>query len=393
MILDSVYPALGGGGAEAQVGTLSRWFSGHGSPCTIVAPMVPWGPQQVHEQSGEVEIIRIPYPRIPLFGGLILQLRLLGLLHRRKHEIRALHCHIANNMAVTTAIANRFLKRHMVVKLTGSTELNGGILAERPSLSMILKRSLLKPAMIQAISHTLVKRLLQAGFETSHIFQIPNAVDTERFRLEPEARCKARRSRYPDDELVVIYVGRLEPEKGVDLLLDAWADAFTPDQRVKLVLVGAGSMQARLDAQARMRGCAHQIEFTGHSHDVARHLAAADIGVLTSYAEGLSNTLLESMASALPMIGSRVSGTEDFIEPSVNGWLFEPGDRAALVKCLQAAHQLGHDRLAVMGEAARERVQSTASIPAVTRQLLSLYDHGRLAIGSDATSPPRTLQN
>lgn len=393
MILDSVYPALGGGGAEAQVGTLSRWFCEHGEPCVIVTPMVPWGPQRSSERDDMIEIVRIPYPRIPLLGGLILQLRLAALLMQRRHEIRALHCHIANNMASTTALANRWLKKHMLVKLTGSTELNGGILAERPGLAMRLKRTLLKLSMIQAISQTLVERLLQAGFEASRVFQVPNAVDTRRFACSITERRQARNQRYGDDELVMIYVGRLEAEKGVDLLLNAWADAFQPDQPVRLVLVGTGSMQAQLEALAKARGCAHQLEFVGHSDDVAQHLMAADIGVLTSYAEGLSNTLLESMASALPMIGSRVSGTEDFIEPSVNGWLFEPGDRAALVKCLQAAHQLGHDRLAVMGEAARERVQSTASIPAVTRQLLSLYDHGRLAIGSDATSPPRTLQN
>ncbi|MDO4681335.1 MAG: glycosyltransferase family 4 protein [Lautropia sp.] len=393
MILDSVYPALGGGGAEAQVGTLSRWFSRHGAPCVIVTPMVPWGPQRSSEQDDMIEIVRIRYPRVPLLGGLILQLRLAALLMQRRHEIRALHCHIANNMAATTALANRWLKKNMLVKLTGSTELNGGILAERPSLAMRLKRMLLKPSMIQAISQTLVARLPQAGFDASRVFQVPNAVDTERFYRSREARQKARETRYPADELVMVYIGRLEAEKGVDLLLDAWADAFRPDQPVRLVLVGTGSMQTQLEALAEVRGCAHQLEFVGHSNDVAQHLAAADIGVLTSYAEGLSNTLLESMASALPMIGSRVSGTEDFIEPSVNGWLFEPGDRAALVECLQAAHQLGHDRLAVMGEAARHRVQSTASIPAVTRQLLSLYDHGRLAISSNAASPPRTFQS
>lgn len=392
MILDSVYPAVGGGGAEAQVGTLSRWFSRHGHPCTIVAPMVSWGSQQATEQEGDVDIIRLRYPRIPLFGGLILQLKLINLLYQRRHQIRALHCHIANNMAVGTAIANRFLKKNLLVKLTGNTELNGGILAERPSLIMRLKRQLLKAAMMQAISHMLVERLMEAGFDESRIFQIPNAVDTQRFEQSFGARRQARESRYPDNDLVMIYVGRLEPEKGVELLLEAWADAFGPDQRVRLVLVGSGSQQARLQSLVQTRGCAHQIEFVGQSRDVAQHLAAADIGVLPSYAEGLSNTLLESMASGLSMIGSRVSGTEDFIEPGVNGWLFPAGDRSSLVECLRAAHQLGPDRLAVMGEAASHRVQATASIPAVTRQLLARYDHGSTspttAGAPTTTSPP-----
>lgn len=376
MILESMYPAPGGGGAEAQVGTLSRWFARHGIPCTIIAPMVPWGSQQATEQEGDVEIIRLRYPRIPVFGGLILQLKLIVLLFRRRHRIRALHCHIANNMAVATAVANRLLKKNMLVKLTGHTELNGGILATRPGLSTRLKRKLLKPALMQAISHMLAERLQQAGFEKRQIVEIPNAVDTQRFRPSPELRRQARKSRGASDELVMVYVGRLEAEKGVELLLNAWADAFRPDQQVRLVLVGNGSLQARLESLVQSKGCAHQIDFVGRSHEVARHLASADIGVLPSYAEGLSNTLLESMASGLPMIGSRVSGTEDFIEPSVHGWLFPPGDLPALVECLRAAHQLDRDRLAAMGEAARQRVQATASIPAVTKQLLACYDHG-----------------
>ena len=69
MILDSVYPSTGGGGAESQVGTLTRWLAEQGIPSTIVVPMVPWGPQVAHERQGLVEIIRLRYPRVPLLGG------------------------------------------------------------------------------------------------------------------------------------------------------------------------------------------------------------------------------------------------------------------------------------------------------------------------------------
>ena len=55
MILDSVYPSTGGGGAESQVGTLTRWLAEQGIPSTIVVPMVPWGPQVAHERQGLVE--------------------------------------------------------------------------------------------------------------------------------------------------------------------------------------------------------------------------------------------------------------------------------------------------------------------------------------------------
>ena len=119
MVLDSVYPSPGGGGAESQVGTLTGWLAEQGVPSTIVVPMVPWGPQVAHEQQGLVEIIRLRYPRLPLVGGLVLQARLMLLLRRRRREIKAIHCHIAQNMAVASAIINQRLRKPLLVKLTG----------------------------------------------------------------------------------------------------------------------------------------------------------------------------------------------------------------------------------------------------------------------------------
>lgn len=385
MILDSVYPSRGGGGAEAQVGTLSRWLTEHGIPCTIVVPMVAWGPQVAHETEGRVEIVRLRYPRLPLLGGLILQARLMWFLLRRRHRIQALHAHIANNMAASTSLINRLLKKPLLVKLTGFTELNGGILDKTPRRAVRLKRSLLKGARIQAISHMLITRLLDAGFERDRIHHIPNAVDTTRFNPDPEYRRRQRERTHPGIDMVAVYVGRLEAEKGVDLLIDTWMSTFSSEQPVKLILVGSGSLQDTLEARVQRQQRQHQIEFAGQSTDVAAYLAAADIGLLTSHAEGLSNTLLESMAAGLPMIGSRVSGNEDFIEPEVNGWLFPAGNAQALAECLRTAHGTGHRKLVEMGQIARIKVESLASIPAVSERLLALYaDSSRTLHNNDS---------
>ncbi len=376
MILDSVYPSTGGGGAESQVGTLTRWLAEQGIPSTIVVPMVPWGPQVAHERQGLVEIIRLRYPRVPLLGGLVLQYRLTRLLRQRRREIKAIHCHIAQNMAVASALVNRQLRKPLIVKLTGMTELQGGILDPHPSLFMRIKRTILKRTMIQAISQALANRLMEAGFSAAQVYRIPNAVDLDRFDpAQPRIQAlRARRDADTSTELVVLYVGRLEPVKGLDVLLEAWMQAFTPEQKVRLLLVGTGSLEDKLRAQVRAGQREEQVRFLGHSDDVSEQLATADVGVLTSYTEGLSNTLLESMASGLPMIGSRVSGNEDFIMPQQTGWLFQAGDAPALARHLQAAHRLGRPGLARMGDAARRFVQANASIPTVGHQLQTIYD-------------------
>ena len=167
-----------------------------------------------------MEIIRLRYPRLPLLGGLVLQARLMLLLRRRRREIKAIHCHIAQNMAVASAIINQRLRKPLIVKLTGMTELNGGILDPNPSLSMRLKRTILKQTMIQAISHTLGNRLLDVGFSPAQVYRIPNAVDLDRFDPQQPHMQALRAQGRPDSDLVVLYVGRLEAVKGLDVLMD-----------------------------------------------------------------------------------------------------------------------------------------------------------------------------
>ncbi len=101
-------------------------------------------------------------------------------------------------------------------------------------------------------------------------------------------------------------------------------------------MVGSGRCEQSLRALADKLGITAQIEFIGHQDDVTPYLQDVDVGVLPSLIEGLSNTMLEFMASCIPVIASRVSGSEDFIVDERNGWLFAPGDRAELARKLPA---------------------------------------------------------
>jgi glycosyltransferase involved in cell wall biosynthesis len=94
--------------------------------------------------------------------------------------------------------------------------------------------------------------------------------------------------------------------------------------------------------------------------------------VLPSTVEGLSNTLLECMAGGLPMIASRVSGSEDLVTPA-NGWLFEPGDVAGLVACLTEAATLPPTQRREMGASARATIERHATLQGVLERMLALY--------------------
>jgi L-malate glycosyltransferase len=142
------------------------------------------------------------------------------------------------------------------------------------------------------------------------------------------------------------------------------------------LMLGGGSLQAPLQALAQQLGVDRQVIFIGPTNQVPHYMGLADIGLLTSKAEGLSNTLLEYMASGLPVIGTQVSGTEDFVVNGQTGWLFPVSDQAAFQACLTQAADHGAERLAQLGCQAQTNVVAQASIEAVLQRLMALYQGG-----------------
>jgi glycosyltransferase involved in cell wall biosynthesis len=319
-------------------------------------------------------VTRIAYPRVALLGSAVMLARLAWVLFARRRDYAVIHAHIAHNMACVSALVGPLLGKRVVVKLTGMHEMRGGILDPRAGLASRLRRLGMRRA-----------TLLQAT--TERILVLPNGVDVARFS-GAHRDAGLRRRLAGDAALVGVFVGRLAPEKGLESLVDAWARAFGARTDARLVVVGDGALREELLGRAERRGIGAQIVFAGHSDDVAPVLAAADFGLLTSFAEGLSNALLEYMAAGLPVIGSRVSGTEDFVTPGETGWLFEPGALDQLAGCLAEAALAGPAALAAMGRTARERIVARASRDAVTLALLEGYGLAPAAAPGDGGSVP-----
>jgi glycosyltransferase involved in cell wall biosynthesis len=139
------------------------------------------------------------------------------------------------------------------------------------------------------------------------------------------------------------------------------------------MIVGDGPLNQSLRELARRLGIKSQVVFVGHSDQVERYLAVADFGILPSLNEGLSNTLLEYMASGLPVIGSRISGTEDLVVHGKTGWLFTAGNEFEIEHCLSVVAALPLTAIGAMGRVARQQIKEYASIDAVVGQLMRLY--------------------
>lgn len=374
MVMESIFPTPAGGGAESQVRTLSLEFIEQGTPVMVLVPMVRLGPQQPVDVVEGIPVRRIAYPKFPALGSLFLLVALAWHLILWRQRYRVIHAHIAGNMSAVCCVVGRLLGKPVLVKLTGMTEMRGGILDRSPGLlSRLRARAMRSASAYQATSERIARMLVERGFDAAKVLHIPNAVDVERFRrFEPVPGL--RRQLCGDRRLVGIYVGRLETEKGLDYLLDGWAQVFRERGDAMLLVVGDGRARAELEARCASLGIAGQVNFVGPSAQVERYLAVADFGVLTSLHEGLSNTLLEYMAAGLPVLGSQVSGTEDFVITGRTGWLFPPADVRAFARCLSETAEADIEELHRRGREARALVDERASIRSVVGQLERAYD-------------------
>lgn len=386
MVLESVYPTTGGGGAENQVRTLCAHFSQKGRQVRIVVPMSPGGPMSEWDQVDETRLRRIPYPRIRLLGGLFLNMRLAWHLVSHRHDFDVIHAHIAHNMAATCSIVGRMLGKKVIIKFTGWMELEAGVLApsRRGPMEFLRRFALRRANYVQATSTAIRKRLLEHGFKADRVHVIPNAVDLQRFHPR-HSKSLEQQGEEEGKRLTAIYTGRLVSVKSLQLLLEAWFRAFPVDAPVALLMIGEGELHPALEKLIDEHGRGEQVRLLGPRANVEEYLQNADFGVLVSIHEGLSNALLEYMAAGLPVLGTRISGNEDLIIEGVTGWLVPPGDMGAVRAALSSILETDRSRIEQMGDAAREKVSQYAGIEVVTGLLEQLYQPGHAA-GSTRSS-------
>ena len=193
--------------------------------------------------------------------------------------------------------------------------------------------------------------------DPNRLVVIPNGVDPAPF---DRARAIDRGSiGVPPVAFLTIYVGRLDPQKGLGFLLEAASKVAEARADWHLALVGDGpdreALRSRSDSHPLLK---QRVHWLGRRDDVPALLKAADVLVLPSLWEGMPNVVLEAMAARLAVIGTAVEGTEDLVIPERTGWLVPPRDPRALAGALLEAVD-DPSRLRRFGEAARDRVEAS----------------------------------
>ena len=199
-------------------------------------------------------------------------------------------------------------------------------------------------------------------------------VDTRRFRPDEQARRVVRETlRIDQDAILILYVGRLNWDKG---LLDlAKAFATLPIQTSKLFLLLVGTVED-LSFETIQQACEQRRDAVLHinfSTSPERFMAAADIYCLPSYREGFGLSVIEAAACGLPAVGSRINGIVDAVSDGVTGLLFSSGNVAKLRDALVALISDKSLRQ-LMGDKARVRAGTLFVSENITQALMSYYD-------------------
>ena len=193
------------------------------------------------------------------------------------------------------------------------------------------------------------------GWPDDRLAVIPNAVDPAPIDEAPPA--DRAELGVPADSFLALYVGRLDPQKGLPDLLDAAGRVVDRRPDWHLVLAGDGPERDRLRALAEDRPrLAGRVHWLGRRGDVPSLLKAADVLVLPSLWEGMPNAVLEAMAARLPVVATAVEGTEDLVAPGETGWLVPRASPGPLADALLDAAS-DPDRLRRFGDAGRARVE------------------------------------
>jgi len=216
-----------------------------------------------------------------------------------------------------------------------------------------------------AVSGAVRERLLAWGVRDRRVTVIPNGVDLQRVAFDASARGRVRAGfGIPDDAYVIGVLGRLDPNKQFDMVIEAAAPLL--GERTRLLIVGQGDERDRLEQAARDSGAAGQVIFAGERHDVAAMLSAMDLFVASSRQETFGLSVLEALANGAPVLYTTCPALDGLDAgrarqvPSTAAGL-----RAALAAELRAGRR---------PRIAEPAVEKEYSIEAVTARIDDLYE-------------------
>jgi glycosyltransferase involved in cell wall biosynthesis len=238
---------------------------------------------------------------------------------------------------------------------------------------------------VVAVSAAQADKVRRAGVRGDRLTTISNAVDPDRF-ADSDGRYRAKLQRYfrGTRERIIGAAGRLSPEKGFDILIEAAVRIVDVDPTAGFVIFGDGPCRPALQQQIAGLGLTGSVILAGFRHDLDRYIPQLDLFVLPSYTEGLPNVVLEACAAGVPVVATAVGGTPEIIEDGQSGFLAPAGDAEQLAAAIDEALE-NEERLREIAFQGRQKVLESYSFSAQRERYLELF--ARLLPGQGAKKP------
>jgi len=355
------------GGAEKQLSSVLQRLPSLGIEAMVIT--------RRHDDSPVDDFVDgIPVHRVTVGGqrelaSVTYTVKTLAALHRFRPDV--VHAFELRSPA-TTAVAYRALSGTPVV----AKVLRGGTLGDIELLSqsrldrLRLSRVLRSIDAFAVISQEIDAELETAGVGSDRRHFIPNGVDVAKYRpASTEERTAARERLGLGAGPVALFAGRLEREKRIDDLIRLWPRIRQALPGATLAVVGTGSQEEELRRELETG-----VLLAGKQMDMGPWFAAADCFVLPSESEGLSNSLLEAMASGLPCVATSVGAAPELLGGG-RGRLIAPDDMDALAKAIVGALSQDPASSATQAEELHQLISENYSIDATAKKLAALYRH------------------
>jgi glycosyltransferase involved in cell wall biosynthesis len=366
-IIRYFYPFIGG--TEKQALALASHLVKKGIPVTIVTSRFDskW-PR--YELIDNVQVVRLFSPRIKVLGALFFLACLVGYLIKHRNHYSLIHTFQIGYTSTLSILTGILLKKPSLLKLASSGR-GGDIQRARKTLwGRVFLYMAKKASRIIAVSTTVEAELMAAAVNPVKLSRISNGVDVVQFR-PGEDKSLLRKALDLPDKKTIVYTGRLSIEKGVDFLVRCFSKVESKGD-YQLIIIGDGPEKEHIVQLLDAVHLGKSVFLLNSVDDVAAYLNAADLFILPSRFEGLSNSLLEAMACALPVISTRVGGSKDIIEHGSNGLLVDVDNADQVQSAI--AHVFDDSRLAArLGNNARQTIEEQHDLSTIADTYVMLY--------------------
>lgn len=319
------------------------------------------------EWADEIEALQVPVVALSRQPGFRPRLAFDLARIMKTYQVDVVHCH--HYSPFVYGVLASLLRPSTELVFTEHGKLSGaGPSRKRRLVNPLLSR---RRGHLRAVSADLRLHMLDEGFQPGRLGVLYNGVDPGERPSDFDRHAARVVLGLPPDAFVVGTAGRLDSVKNLDLLLEAQARIATVHDHAHLVIIGDGPGRAALTAKAAALGISGSVSFTGYRHDVRFLLPAFDLFVNCSIYEGVSLTILEAMAAALPVVATPVGGNPEVVVDKETGLLI-PGTARLLAEAI-ANLAVDERRRRQMGDAGRRRVENHFSLTRMVEEYASLY--------------------